>query len=400
MSGRTGRHREVEHLIGNVSTEQQRATNTTTSALEVQSNPWGSESQTGIYIIYLAQCGRTPTLLAEGEFKLKEVHADRSIILFPLLFLALPDVDAKGVVCKPGNRAAPRVTPGRHSLLYSRAVYKDVAVGSWPGVATSLFPALREYGRTGAIEVPIMPWQVSVLCREPTPTALAPSVGIFIRGILTTTIVLSVFKSTTFAQNSIESWTPSRPRGFGGNKLSLPLLRDCGKLPSHLYPHQTIQQAGIEPDSHIYVRFPLLGGAKSSSAAMDIDSENPDDIQGPHQAPSSPEEGEEYTQATLDESDEAYSETDDSESSSVDSDSEHEVEISNEEASGSKEKAPGKKRARRLPAEEDSSSPPPTANSAPSTAATKEKGSGGKKTNAVRGGYKVLQVLAPQSEGG
>ncbi|KAJ7879763.1 hypothetical protein B0H14DRAFT_3129564 [Mycena olivaceomarginata] len=254
-------------------------------------------------------------------------------------------------------------------------------------------------------------------------------------------IVLSVFKSTNFAQIQ-SNLGHHRDRAISGAiNYHCHYFETVESFPRILYPHQTIQQAGIEPDSHIYVRFPLLGGAKSSSAAMDIDSENPDDIHGPHQGSSSrqhrqtknskkyteaidaekldenglpttrtsapqrkrrraPKKAKNNTQDTLDKSDEAYSGTDDSESSGVDSDSEHEIEISNEEATGSKEKAPGKKRARRLPAEEDSSSPPPTANSAPSTAATKDKGSGGKKTNTVRGGYEVLQVLARQSEGG
>ncbi|KAJ7790359.1 hypothetical protein B0H14DRAFT_3142933 [Mycena olivaceomarginata] len=283
--------------------------------------------------------------------------------------------------------------------------------------------------------------------------------SIFIRGILTTTIVLSVFKSTTFAQIQFNLGHHRDRAVSGAINHHCHYFETVESFPRILYPHQTIQQAGIEPDSHIYVRFPLLGGAKSSSTAMDIDSENPDDVQGPNQGSSSrqrrqttnskkyteaidaekldenglpttrtsapqrkrrraPKKAKNSTQDTLDESDEAYSGTDDSESSGVDSDSEHEIEISNEEladslpsktipatskrrkASGSKEKAPGKKRARRLPAEEHSSSPLPTANSAPSIAVTKDKASVGKKTNAVRGGYEVLQVLARQSEGG
>ncbi|KAJ7803590.1 hypothetical protein B0H14DRAFT_2613205 [Mycena olivaceomarginata] len=196
--------------------------------------------------------------------------------------------------------------------------------------------------------------------------------SIFIGGILTTTIVLN-----------------SKYCFRGAINYHCHYFETVESFPRILYPHQTIQQAGIEPDSHIYVRSPLLGGAKSSSAAMDIDSENLDDVQGLHQGSSSRQRRQTKTPRNIPKLlmqrnsmrtgsqrharrlPNAYSGTDDSESSSVDSDSEHEVEISNEEladslpsktipatskrrkASGSKEKAPGKKRARRLPAEED-----------------------------------------------
>ncbi|KAJ7322813.1 hypothetical protein DFH08DRAFT_817960 [Mycena albidolilacea] len=183
--------------------------------------------------------------------------------------------------------------------------------------------------------------------------------SIFICGILTTTIVL----------NSKYCFS------FGGNKYHCYYFETVESFPRILYLHQTIQQAGIKPDSHIYVQFPLLGGVKSSSAAMDIDSENCSSSCQRRQTKNSKKYAEAIDAEKLDENGlpttcmSAPQQLADSlPSKTILTTSKH------HKASGSKEKAPGKKRAQRLPAEEDSSSPLPTANSAPSTAATKDKG--------------------------
>ncbi|KAJ7805874.1 hypothetical protein B0H14DRAFT_2610946 [Mycena olivaceomarginata] len=42
-------------------------------------------------------------------------------------------------------------------------------------------------------------------------------------------------------------------------------------FPRILLLHQTVTEAGIQPDSHIYVRFPLLGGAGSNSTPVEVD---------------------------------------------------------------------------------------------------------------------------------
>jgi hypothetical protein len=42
-------------------------------------------------------------------------------------------------------------------------------------------------------------------------------------------------------------------------------------FPQILPLHQTVAEAGIQPDSHIYVRFPLLGGAGSNSTPVEVD---------------------------------------------------------------------------------------------------------------------------------
>ncbi|KAF7358474.1 Transposase-like protein [Mycena venus] len=215
-----------------------------------------------------------------------------------------------------------------------------------------------------------------------------------------------VFRTTTFIQIHAEL-------AHHQNRAAREVIRNrfyyfetVESFPRRILFSQTIEDAGIERDGHIYVKFPLLGGARSNTAPNEMEIDNPNDNSGAQQGSSSrklrganesakykaaiaaeglDEDGRTMTHKTApqrkrrrvakkakydgqggdDDSDDVYSGSDES-SENNSSDSDNDLEITNEELSNSlpsktvpatsrrqhaakgAEKSRGKKRARRL----------------------------------------------------